>query len=116
MKRLLFAILFLAFDVSQAADQVQVIINGVQVYSTGAPPPPPPLLVCTPPQVLQGNVCVTPAPVPAGCAPNEVYGVGYDRGLSLLEQALWPAGQRDLSASGDLGTAIMFVANNVRYP
>jgi hypothetical protein len=45
-----------------------------------------------------------------------VFGGGSDRDLSPLEQALWPAGQRDLTASGDLGTAIRFVANAAKYP
>ena len=33
-----------------------------------------------------------------------------------MEQALWPASQRDLNAAGDSGTAIRFVADAKKYP
>ena len=77
------------------------------------------LVGASPPSPSPTPVPVAPpaAPPVVGCGPGEAYGAsGQDRALNPLEQALWPAGQRDLAASGDLGTAIQFVADAGKYP
>ena len=53
----------------------------------------------------------------ANCGAGEVFNTGAgDQVLSPLEQALWPASQRALNASGDSGLAIQFVADATKFP
>lgn len=92
--------------------RITVFEDGVLKLDSGAVAPnPSPTPVPTPPPPPP------PPPPVTGCGPGETYGAsGQDRVLNPLEQALWPAGQRDLAASGDSGTAIQFVANAGKYP